>query len=143
MHIFALSCEIHNYACVPYKSLFSFLHYSDSPLLPFTSLHIPSFALVLTSIGRKTAIPLLGATLIAILAFLPIYMSPDVTGLYVRDMFIVLAVSLLLSWILALVFVPLLAKRWLTTQQEQDPQALYNMGRREESYRYVNKKPLL
>lgn len=80
----------------------------------------------LTSIGRKTAIPLLGATLIAILAFLPIYMSPDVTGLYVRDMFIVLAVSLLLSWILALVFVPLLAKRWLTTQQEQDPQALYN-----------------
>ena len=60
----------------------------------------------LTSIGRKTAIPLLGATLIAILAFLPIYMSPDVTGLYVRDMFIVLAVSLLLSWILALVFVP-------------------------------------
>ncbi|MBO6059653.1 MAG: efflux RND transporter permease subunit, partial [Bacteroidaceae bacterium] len=80
----------------------------------------------LTSIGRKTAIPLLGATLIAILAFLPIYMSPDVTGLYVRDMFIVLAVSLLLSWILALMFVPLLAKRWLTTQQEQDPQTLYN-----------------
>lgn len=80
----------------------------------------------LTSIGRKTAIPLLGATLIAILAFLPIYLSPDVTGLYVRDMFIVLAVSLFLSWILALMFVPMLAKRWLVTKEERTPQALYN-----------------
>jgi multidrug efflux pump subunit AcrB len=72
----------------------------------------------LTSIGRKTAIPLLGATLIAILAFMPIYLSPDVTGLYVHDMFIVLAVSLLLSWILALVLVPLLAGRWLMSGKE-------------------------
>ena len=80
----------------------------------------------LTTIGRKTAIPLLGATLIAILAFLPIYLSPDVTGLYVRDMFIVLAVSLFLSWMLALMFVPILAKRWLVTKEEQTPQALYN-----------------
>ena len=80
----------------------------------------------LTSIGRKTAIPLLGATLIAILAFLPIYLSPDVTGLYVRDMFIVLAVSLFLSWILALMFVPILAKKWLVAKEEQTPQALYN-----------------
>ena len=80
----------------------------------------------LTAIGRKTAMPLLGATLIAILAFLPIFMSPDVTGLYVRDMFIVLAVSLFLSWMLALMFVPILAKRWLVTKEEQTPQALYN-----------------
>ena len=80
----------------------------------------------LTSIGRKTAIPLLGATLIAILAFLPIYLSPDVTGLYVRDMFIVLAVSLFLSWMLALTFVPMLAKRWLVAKEEQTPQTLYN-----------------
>ena len=80
----------------------------------------------LTAIGRKTAIPLLGATLIAILAFLPIYLSPDVTGLYVRDMFIVLAVSLFLSWILALTLVPILAKRWLVTKEQQAPQPLYN-----------------
>ncbi len=63
----------------------------------------------LTSIGRQTAMPLLGATLIAILAFLPIFMSPDTTGTYVRDLFIVIAISLLLSWILALVHVPLMA----------------------------------
>lgn len=45
----------------------------------------------LTSIGRKTAMPLLGATLIAILAFLPIFLSPDTTGIYVRDLFILLS----------------------------------------------------
>ena len=63
----------------------------------------------LTDIGKKTAMPLLGATLIAIIAFLPIFMSPDTAGVYVRDLFIVLAVSLMLSWVLALVFVPLMA----------------------------------
>lgn len=65
----------------------------------------------LTSIGKKTAMPLLGATLIAILAFLPIFMSPDTAGVYVRDLFIVIAVSLLLSWLLALVHVPIMADR--------------------------------
>jgi multidrug efflux pump subunit AcrB len=73
----------------------------------------------LTAIGRKTAMPLLGATLIAILAFMPIFMSPDVTGLYVRDMFIVLAVSLLLSWVLALVLVPIIASYWIYAKDEE------------------------
>lgn len=67
----------------------------------------------LTAIGRRTAWPLLGATLIAILAFLPVFLSPDTAGVYVRDLFVVLAVSLLLSWLLALVHVPLMADRWL------------------------------
>lgn len=73
----------------------------------------------LTSIGQKTAMPLLGATLIAILAFLPIFMSPDTTGLYVRDLFIVMAVSLLLSWILALTHVPLMASRLLYSKRAE------------------------
>ena len=67
----------------------------------------------MTAIGRQTAMPLLGATLIAIIAFLPIYLSPDTAGVYSRDLFIVLAVSLLLSWVLALVHVPLMANRRL------------------------------
>lgn len=70
----------------------------------------------LTAIGSKTAMPLLGATLIAILAFLPIFMSPDTAGVYVRDLFIVIAVSLLLSWLLALVHVPLMADKLLHPQ---------------------------
>ncbi len=67
----------------------------------------------LTAIGRQTATPLLGATLIAIIAFLPIFLSPDTAGVYTRDLFIVLAVSLLLSWVLALIHVPLMANRYL------------------------------
>lgn len=70
----------------------------------------------MTAIGRQTAMPLLGATLIAIIAFLPIFMSPDTAGVYTRDLFIVLAVSLLLSWVLALVHVPLMANRKLHPQ---------------------------
>lgn len=65
----------------------------------------------LTGIGKKTAWPLLGATLIAILSFLPIFLSPDTAGVYVRDLFIVLAVSLLLSWLLALTQIPVQAHR--------------------------------
>ena len=71
----------------------------------------------LTSIGQKTAMPLLGATLIAILAFLPIFMSPDTAGVYVRDLFIVIAVSLLLSWVLALLQVPVMARSMFRNYQ--------------------------
>lgn len=73
----------------------------------------------LTNIGKKTALPLLGATLIAILAFLPIFLSPDSTGVYVRDLFVVLAVSLLLSWVLALIYVPLQAKQMLKVKKSK------------------------
>lgn len=73
----------------------------------------------LTNIGKKTAMPLLGATLIAILAFLPIFLSPDDTGIYVRDLFIVMAVALLLSWILALTHVPLMASSMLFGKEEE------------------------
>ncbi len=73
----------------------------------------------LTAIGRQTAMPLLGATLIAIIAFLPIYMSPDTAGVYTHDLFMVLAVSLLLSWVLALVHVPLMANRLLPKSKAQ------------------------
>ena len=79
----------------------------------------------MTAIGRQTAMPLLGATLIAIIAFLPIYMSPDTAGVYTRDLFIVLAVSLLLSWVLALLHVPLMANRRLHPAVEND-----NSGKR-------------
>jgi len=80
----------------------------------------------LTSIGRRTAMPLLGATLIAILAFWPIFLSPDTAGVYVRDLFIVIAVSLMLSWILALVHVPIMADRMLkapkkTSESDEAP----------------------
>ncbi|MCS2873857.1 efflux RND transporter permease subunit [Bacteroides thetaiotaomicron] len=80
----------------------------------------------LTAIGRKTAMPLLGATLIAILAFFPIFLSPDDTGIYVRDLFIVLAVSLLLSWILALILLPIHSKWGLKVRKKDVQKDPYN-----------------
>lgn len=49
-----------------------------------------------------TSMPLLGATLIAILTFLPVCLSPHITGEILSSLFIVIAVSLLLSWVLAI-----------------------------------------
>lgn len=80
----------------------------------------------LTNIGKKTAMPLLGATFIGILAFLPIFLSSDSTGVYVRDLFVVLAVSLLLSWVLALIYAPLQAKQMLKVKKIKDGNNLYD-----------------
>ena len=80
----------------------------------------------LTAIGIKTAIPLLAATIIAILAFLPLFLSPDTAGVYVRDLFIVLAVSLLLSWLLALTQVPIQADAMLPNRQKNSGESPYD-----------------
>jgi multidrug efflux pump subunit AcrB len=74
----------------------------------------------LTSIGRQTGMPLLAATLIAVLAFLPIFLSPDTAGVYVRDLFIVLAISLLLSWALALTLTPIQAGFMLRVKSDDN-----------------------
>lgn len=51
---------------------------------------------------ETTAMPLLGATLIAVLTFLPVYLSPHITGELLSSLFIVIAVSLLLSWVFSI-----------------------------------------
>ncbi len=61
--------------------------------------------------AKKTHTALLGATLIAIIAFIPVYLSPDTSGVYVGDLFIVLCISLLISWILAITQVPIFASK--------------------------------
>lgn len=71
-------------------------------------------------IGRNTAMPLLGATVIAASTFLCVYLSPDSAGEYSGDLFLVLCVSLLASWILALVQVPVCAKMWLPAREHAD-----------------------
>ena len=71
-------------------------------------------------IGRNTAMPLLGATIIAVSTFVAVYLSPDTCGEYAGDLFLVLCVSLLASWVLALVQVPVFAKDWLPARPETD-----------------------
>ena len=64
-------------------------------------------------IGKNTAMPLLGATIIAASTFLPIYLSPGSTGEFAGDLFLVICVSLLVSWVLALIQVPVCSAAWL------------------------------
>ena len=71
-------------------------------------------------IGKNTALPLLGATIIAAITFVSIYLSPDSAGEYAGDLFLVLCVSLLASWVLALIQVPMCAKSWLSPRIKAD-----------------------
>ena len=57
---------------------------------------------------KQTQVPLLGATIIAAIAFAPIGLSPDSTGEFCKSLFQVVSISLLLSWVLAVTVTPLL-----------------------------------
>lgn len=58
--------------------------------------------------AKKTQIPLLGATVIGIMAFSGIGLSPDSTGEFLFSLFAVIGISLMLSWLLALTVTPYL-----------------------------------
>lgn len=61
----------------------------------------------------KPAIPLLGATVIAALAFLPGTLMPTYVGEYVSSAFWVIGISLMLSWVLCLSQTPVYCKLYL------------------------------
>ena len=65
---------------------------------------------------KRSALPLLGATVIAIIAFAPIGLSQDSTGEYCKSLFQVLLISLLLSWITALTLTPVFVQ-WMDGRQ--------------------------
>ena len=58
---------------------------------------------------RSTQWPLLGATVIGIMAFSGIGLSPDSTGEFLFSLFAVIGVSLILSWVLAITVAPMIA----------------------------------
>ncbi len=62
----------------------------------------------LKEIVYETQWPLLGATIVAILAFLAVGFNEGNIGEFCRSLFEVIAISLTLSWIMALTFTPLL-----------------------------------
>lgn len=66
-----------------------------------------------SEVVKQSAWPLLGATLIAILAFAAIGLSDDKTGEFCRSLFQVVLVSLLLSWLTAVTVTPLLCVMFL------------------------------
>ncbi len=76
-----------------------------------------------TDVAKRTQIPLLGATVIGIMAFAGIGLSPDSTGEFMFSLFAVIGISLLLSWLLAITVTPLLAHYLFRTSEggEGDP----------------------
>ncbi len=86
---------------------------------------------ILRGVGRRAAVVaganspkwnLLGATLIAIFSFLPLYLAPSSVAEIVKPLFVVLSISLLLSWGLALTQTPLFGDfLLLKSVKQQDP----------------------
>lgn len=61
--------------------------------------------------------PLLGATIIAIIAFAPIGLSSDASGEFAGSLFWVLLISLLLSWLTALTLTPFLETIYIAVRK--------------------------
>lgn len=77
----------------------------------------------ITNVVKRTMFPLLGATIIAILAFAPIGLSNDATGEYCKSLFQVLLISLMLSWFTALTLTPVFTKWAFEKQKMAQPEA--------------------
>ncbi|TIU45629.1 MAG: efflux RND transporter permease subunit, partial [Mesorhizobium sp.] len=56
----------------------------------------------------STAFPMLTGTLVTVAGFIPIGLNNSAAGEYTFTLFVVIAVSLLVSWIVAVLFAPLL-----------------------------------
>jgi len=75
----------------------------------------------------QSLMPLLGATVIAVLAFWGIGMSQDGTGEFCRSLFQVMLISLMLSWVTAITITPLFCTMFLKSGsapaagEESDP----------------------
>ena len=91
----------------------------------------------------STALPLLAATVIAILTFLPIYFSPHITSELLSSLVIVIGVSLMFSWVFALTQTPFFIQEFVRRPRPEELKSAlfdgkyYNMFRR--SLRWVIK----
>ena len=77
------------------------------------------------SSARELRIPLLTSSLTTAAAFLPIYLAEGSMGEYTGLLFVVVTITLLSSWFLALTLIPLLCARYLRTKPQSGTDA-YN-----------------
>jgi len=75
---------------------------------------------------QETQWPLLGATVIAILAFAAISLSKDITGEFLGSLFQVIALALGWSWIFAVTVVPYLCVTFIPSANAADKKGLYD-----------------
>ena len=61
-----------------------------------------------TAVYTSTAFPMLTGTLVTVAGFIPVGLNRSMAGEYTFTMFVVIAVSLLVSWVVAVIFTPLI-----------------------------------
>ncbi len=70
--------------------------------------------------SRQPALPLLGATVVAVIAFYPIFASTENAGEYCATLFSVVAISLLVSWVISMTLTPLMCVDLLPAPKAAD-----------------------
>lgn len=85
----------------------------------------------------STAFPMLTGTLITAAGFLPIATANSSTGEYTRSIFQVVTIALLLSWIVAVIFIPFLGYRLLPDAHRADTPSERKPSRLKERISYL------
>ncbi|WP_343303370.1 efflux RND transporter permease subunit [Mesorhizobium retamae] len=82
-----------------------------------------------TYVYTSTAFPMLTGTLVTVAGFIPIGLNSSAAGEYTFTLFVVIAVSLLISWIVAVLFAPLLGVTFLpaTMKKHHDQPGRFTM----------------
>jgi multidrug efflux pump subunit AcrB len=84
-----------------------------------------------------SSLPLLGATIVACMAFYPIFASTYDTGEYAGSLFTVIAVSLILSWVLSQTATPLLCILFIPEPKQVASQEDAYTSRFYQGYKYI------
>lgn len=92
---------------------------------------------VVEKVVKINAIPLLGATMIAVISFLPGALMPTYMGEYIGSSFWVIGISLILSWVCCVSIVPVLSEKYLLNQEIKESK--YEKFILEKSRKILNK----
>ena len=82
-----------------------------------------------TAVYTSTAFPMLTGTLVTVASFIPVGLNSSNAGEYTFTLFVVIAVSLLLSWIVAVLFAPLLGVTLLPKTMKKHHDKPSRLGR--------------
>lgn len=91
--------------------------------------------------GKELRYPLLISSLTTAAAFMPIALAESAVGEYTADIFYVVTIALLLSWVFAMTLVPLLTTVTLKVEKSED-QGTGSMGRWGDLYLSILEKAL-
>ena len=79
----------------------------------------------LRHVGSTLALPLFVSTSVTILVFLPLMLAEHVAGEYTRSISLVIAITLSISWLIAMMVTPLLSHKFATPPAPESKRPLY------------------